>query len=130
MDIVGKSDRAVDRVNADESLAVADFMKLSHRLSQTVEGEQFFFRELELDCVFRQADMEYTRAVRSGKADEIAFAATVRSLVFQAHDLVGIRELGKAIETLHTLMDVLVGVQGSGEIVTAAQSEHDRPSGF
>src|ERR1700678_348545 len=122
MDIIGKSDRPVDRVNADESLGVADLMKLADRLSQTVRGEQFFFRELELDCAFRQADIQYALAVRSGTPDEIAHAATVRSLVFQAHDLVGLRELGSAIETLHTLMDVLVGVAGDGGTATVAES--------
>jgi hypothetical protein len=130
MDIIGKSDRAVDRVNADESLGVADLMKLADRLSQTANGEQFFFRELELDCAFRQADIQYALAVRSGRTDDIAYAATVRSLVFQAHDLVGVRELGSAIETLHTLMDVLVGVAGHGEIATIAKSERDGSSGI
>jgi hypothetical protein len=115
VDVVGKSDRAVDRVHADESLVVADLMKLAERLAVTIAGEQFFFREIELDCAFRQADMAYAQASRSGDAEELARATAVRALVFRAHDLVGIREIDTAIEALHELMDVLVGSAAPGE---------------
>lgn len=112
MDIVGKSNRPVDRVVWERDyLSLESLTRLCERLSETEAGEQFVFREVELDCCYRQADGELRIAARSGNAERIVRATAVRERVFAAHDLVGTRELRGGIKELHVVADLVTGLR-------------------
>ena len=113
MEIYGKSNQSeVDRVVWMDDLSVRTLIKLVERLESTVEMEQFIFREAEMDDAYRQADMEVRRAVREQLApDVIAGFERVRSLVFSAHDLVGLGQVDEAIKELNTVIGISVGME-------------------
>ena len=111
MDIVGRSERPVDRVAVERDyLSLESLSRLCDRLRSTTEKEQYLFREVELDCCFRQADGELVMAKRSSDASRIARATAVRAKVFAAHDLVGTRELTAAIAQLNAVADLVTGL--------------------
>jgi len=112
MDVVGKSERPVDRVVFESDyLSLESLSRLAERLHATTEGEQFLFREVELDCCFRQADGELHIARKSNDPSRIERAAAVRERVFAAHDLVGTRDLDGAIAQLNAVADLVTGLE-------------------
>lgn len=112
MDVVGKSERPVDRVVFESDyLSLESLSRLAERLSSTNDGEQYLFREVELDCCFRQADGELHIAMKSNDPSSIERAVAVRTRVFAAHDLVGTRQLGAAIEQLDAVADLVTGLE-------------------
>ena len=113
MEIYGKpSGSEVDRVVSMDDLSVGTLIKLIERLEGTVEMEQFIFREAEMDDAYRQADMDWRRAVREQLApDVIAGFETVRSLIFSAHDFVGLGSVGDAIGELNTVIGIRIGLE-------------------
>lgn len=122
VEIIGRSERNVDRVNwEDDYLDVESILKLVARLEETAVGEQFLFREVELDCVFRQADGDLNAAKRSGNAGRIVRASRVRALVFEAHDLVGLQALDVATKKLHDLLDLVMGVENLDALAEAEE---------
>ena len=113
MEIYGKSNGSeVDRVVWMDDLSVRTLIKLVERLESTVEMEQFIFREAEMDDAYRQADMEVRRAVREQLTpDVIAGFERVRSLIFSAHDYVGLGQVDEAIKELNTVIGISVGIE-------------------
>lgn len=111
MDIVGRSERPVDRVAVElDYLSLESLSRLAERLKSTTEKEQYLFREVELDCCFRQADGELLMAKRANDPARIERAAAVRAKVFAAHDFVGTRELTAAIAQLDAVADLVTGL--------------------
>jgi hypothetical protein len=87
-------------------------IKLVERVEHTVEMEQFIFREAEMDDAFRQADMDLQAAVREQMEPHvIAGLEKVCSLVFAAHDYVGLGQTAEAIEALNTVIGIKVGLE-------------------
>jgi hypothetical protein len=115
LEIYGKSGGAdVDKVVWMDDISVRTLIKLVERLEATVEMEQFIFREAEMDDVYRQADTDWRRAVREQLApDVVAGLERVRSLVFAAHDFVGLGQVDDAIRELNTVIGIKVGLEDS-----------------
>lgn len=115
MEIHGKSGGTdVDRVVWMDDISVRTLIKLVERLESTTEMEQFIFREAEMDDAFRQADTEWRRAIREQLAPEvISGLERVRSLVFAAHDFVGLGQVEDAIRELNTVIGIKVGLAGA-----------------
>ena len=113
MEIHGKQTGSdIDRVVWMDDLSVATLIRLVERLEKTCEMEQFIFREAEMDDAYRQADMELRSAVREQlSAEVIAGLDRVRSLVFRAHDQVGLGEIEGAIAELNTVIGIKVGLE-------------------
>ena len=98
MEIHGKQTGSdIDRVVWMDDLSVATLIRLVERLEKTSEMEQFIFREAEMDDAYRQADMELRSAVREQLQPEVITGLErVRSLVFKAHDFVGLGQIDEA----------------------------------
>ncbi|MPZ47910.1 MAG: hypothetical protein GEU75_01100 [Dehalococcoidia bacterium] len=80
------------------------------RLNQT-EGAQFFFREAEMDDVYRHADADVRLAVQAGSdRGIIAQLEHIRELVFNAHDLVGCENILEAVQELNKVINIKIGL--------------------
>ena len=111
MEIVGGSERDVDRVVQIDDLTVGTLIALIHRLEQTELGEQFIFREAELDDAYRQADADVRLAERAaGGSAAVAELMRLREIVFRAHDLVGWRRIPEAVHELNKVIDIKIGL--------------------
>lgn len=111
MNIHGKSERPVDRINWVDDLTVKSLIELIDRLRQTQETEQFLFREAEMDDAYRQADADCRLAVRDGATPAaLAPLEEVRAIVFRAHDLVGLGDVEEAIKELNRVVEIRIGL--------------------
>ncbi len=113
MEIYGKSNGSeVERVVWIDDLSVGSLIKLIERLERTIELEQFIFREAEMDDAYRQADMDLRSAIREQLAPEvIAGFERVRTLIFSAHDFVGLGKTDEAIAELNTVIGLRIGLE-------------------
>jgi L-ribulose-5-phosphate 3-epimerase UlaE len=113
LEIYGKSGgNDVDRVVWMDDLSVGTLIKLVERLESTTEMEQFIFREAEMDDAYRQADMDWRHAVREQLAPDLTSnLERVRSLVFTAHDYVGLGRTEDAIRELNTVIGIKIGLE-------------------
>jgi hypothetical protein len=69
-----------------------------------------------MDDAYRQADMDWRNAVREQMAPEhVAGLERVRSLVFAAHDFVGLGQTAEAIRELNTVIGIKVGLEEQGD---------------
>jgi hypothetical protein len=82
---------------------------LAERLEATNHGEQFLFREVELDCAFRQADSQYQESRLSSDQTKIGRAQSIRDLVFEIHDLCGLRSMTEAVSRVNDLAEFVAG---------------------
>ena len=115
MEIYGKqSGTDVDRVVWMDDLSVRTLIKLVERLESTTEMEQFIFREAEMDDAYRQADADLRLATREQlRAEVVVGLERVRSLIFTAHDYVGLGKTAEAINELNTVIGIKVGLEGN-----------------
>jgi hypothetical protein len=111
MEIIGRGTGPADHVVWEaDYLSVSALMGLASRLEATERGEQFLFREVELDCAFGQADSRHQEAVRSNDPMQVARALAVRDLVFEIHDLCGLRSMKEAVSRVNVLAEVVAGI--------------------
>lgn len=111
MDIVGKCNRAADTVVWErDCMSLESLTRLCARLAATADGEQFVFREVELDCCYRQADGEARIAEHGGDSAGLSRSIAIRERVFAAHDFVGTRNLSHAINALNEVADLVMGL--------------------
>lgn len=111
MEIVGRSNRDVDRVVWVEDLSVRSLIQLIDRLRQTEQMEQFIFREAEMDDAYRRADADLRLAVRVDASQEtVDGLERVRALIFAAHDFVGLSDTARAIEELNKVIEIKTGL--------------------
>jgi hypothetical protein len=116
MEITGASDRDVDRVVWVDDLNVKTLIALIDRLNETEQGEQFLFREAEMDDAYRQADADVRLAVRArATAPTIAELERVREMIFRAHDLVGWTKIPEAVEELNKVIEIKIGLDKAEE---------------
>ena len=115
MEIFGKqTGQDVDKVVWMDDLSVKTLINLVDRLKKTVDFEHFIFREAEMDEAYRQADGDLRLAVREQLApDVIAGLERVRSLIFAAHDYVGLGKPAEAINELNTVIGIKVGLESN-----------------
>ena len=114
MEILGRGDGDVDRVVWIPDLSVKALIGLVERLEQTTQLEQFIFREAEMDDAYRQADTDVRLAVREGLPTEFVDGLQrVRSLIFAAHDLVGLGKAQEAARELNTVIGIKIGLESS-----------------
>lgn len=107
LEIFGRTEDAVDCVVVEESyLSPESLARLVGRLASTTRGEQFLFREVEMDCLFREVDGELAGAVLAGASPGVIDRLRrIRALVFDAHDLVGVEDTEQAIERLKAVSE-------------------------
>jgi hypothetical protein len=111
MEIIGTGTGQADRVVWEEDyLSVSSLMGLATRLDATDHGEQFVFREVELDCAFRQADSRYQESLLSSDPTQITRAKAIRDLVFEIHDLCGLQSMKEAVLRVNDLAEVVAGI--------------------
>jgi hypothetical protein len=109
VDIIGRSELPVDRVVLETTyLSGLGLARLIERLRATGSAEQFLFREVEMDCLYREADAILARAEHDSAAQPIIERVRrIRGLCFQAHDLVGAEDTGSAVERLLVVTQLL-----------------------
>jgi hypothetical protein len=113
VEIFGASDQEVDRITWVDDLSVKTLLGLMERLRQTTHGEQFLFREAELDDTYRQADAELQLARRAGADPELLrHLECIREMVFRAHDYVGEGDMVRAMKELSGVIDIKIGIDG------------------
>lgn len=111
MEIIGGSEREVDRVIWVDDLTVGTLIALIDRLEQTEKAEQFLFREAELDDAYRQADADVRLAVRDGSDSRtMAGLERVKEIVFAAHDFVGWGKIPEAVRELNKVIEIKIGL--------------------
>ena len=111
MEIIGRSERDVDRVVWVDDLTVKTLIALINRLEQTEQLEQFLFREAELDDTYRQADADVRLAERTDAEPEtLAQLQRVREIIFAAHDFVGYEKIPEAIQELNKVIEIKIGL--------------------
>jgi hypothetical protein len=113
MEIGGASDRDVDRVQWVDDLNVKTLIALIDRLQETQTGEQFIFREAEMDDAYRQADTDLRLAQRASADNAtLEHLERVRRIVFDAHDLVGLQKIAEAVQQLNQVVEIKIGLDG------------------
>ena len=114
MEVVGRGDGEVDRIVWIPDLSVKALIGLVQRLERTIQLEQFIFREAEMDDAYRQADTDLRLAVREcASPTVIAGLERVRTLIFAAHDFVGLGRTDDAINELNTVIGIKIGLESS-----------------
>jgi hypothetical protein len=92
-----------------EDTSVATIEALIANLTETVDEDDLFYREAELDALFTLFDMALSRAVRDGGAHsaEAAERRVRRDTVHRAHDLAAAGDTKRAATELVALVDTI-----------------------
>jgi hypothetical protein len=79
-----------DELTSIDDYSAATLASICERMAGSSEVEHMIYRESELDEVWRLLDADVANAARDGRsAQQLQRLEAMRSLVIEAHDLVG-----------------------------------------
>jgi hypothetical protein len=87
-------------------LSIAALLGLVLRLDLSTTDEEYLFRECEMDCAYRLAELDLESARRNGRSTaDIEVFEQVLALITRAHDLVGEERLDDAVALVRDAID-------------------------
>lgn len=101
----------IDEIVRLDDLSLSTLIALVDRLRGTETPNQFLCREVELDEAYLEADAEFRLTDDESETPETSERAKlIRSLVMNAHDLLGESDISAAVKELNRVIEIKIGL--------------------